>query len=139
MQKGRQISFSEAIKSVLGKYADFNGRARRSEYWYWVLAWAIIYVICLALSAVLGDALGLLGLIFTLATSVPYLAVTARRLHDIGRSGWWQLIAFVPLAGFILMLIWTTTDSQPGENDYGPSPKEPATGYGAVPAGSEQF
>jgi len=66
--------------------------------------------------------------IYALAALVPSLAVDVRRLHDIGKSGWWLLIAFVPIVGGIILLVWCATDSQPGDNQYGPNPKSPAPG-----------
>lgn len=67
--------------------------------------------------------LGVLSGIYTLAVLIPSLAVTVRRLHDIGRSGWWLLIAFIPLIGALILLIFTVLDSKPGSNQYGPDPK----------------
>ncbi len=106
---------------VLKKYAVFSGRARRKEFWMFVL---INFIIAIALSAVdmmLG--LGLLGFIYAVATLVPALAVGARRLHDIGKSGWWQLVGLVPLIGLIILIIFFVMDSNPGDNQYGPNPK----------------
>jgi len=117
------VSFTEAIRTVLNKYADFSGRARRSEYWYWTLAVIVAIVVCLILTAI-AHTLGLvLYLLVLLGTLVPGLAVGVRRLHDTGRSGWWILIALVPLVGSIILLVFVCQDSQPGQNQYGPSPK----------------
>jgi uncharacterized membrane protein YhaH (DUF805 family) len=105
------MGFFAAIKSVLGQYAGFSGRARRSEYWYWVLfsiLWCWIPIVNL-----------LLGLIFF----IPSLAVCVRRLHDTGRTGWWILLGLIPIIGAIVLLVFYCTDSQPGENQYGPNPK----------------
>lgn len=105
------MGFFAAIKSVMSQYAGFSGRARRSEYWYWVLftlLWCWIPLLNI-----------LLGLIFF----IPGLAVAVRRLHDTGRSGWWILISLIPIIGGIVLLIFYCTDSQIGENDYGPNPK----------------
>ena len=106
------MGFFGAIKSVLGKYATFSGRARRSEYWWWVVfsfIWAWI---------------PLVNLILGLLLFLPSLAVAVRRLHDTGRSGWWLLLGLIPLIGAIVLIIFYATDGQPGENQYGPNPKE---------------
>jgi len=106
---------------VLKKYVEFNGRARRKEYWMFFL---INFVIALALGvvdAVLG--FGLLGGLYALAVLLPSLAVTVRRLHDTGRTGWWILIGLIPLIGIIVILIFMVLEGQPGDNAYGPDPK----------------
>lgn len=105
----------------LKQYADFSGRARRTEYWMFTLFNAII-------SLILGFVLATIGLVFlsyiySIAILIPSLAVCIRRLHDIGKSGWWYLIGFVPVVGTIVLLIWFCTDSQPGNNEWGPNPK----------------
>jgi uncharacterized membrane protein YhaH (DUF805 family) len=116
------VSFTDAAKTVLTqKYADFSGRARRSEYWFFSLAAFLIYFVALVIGAVVGNQY-LYFLVF-LALFIPSLAVSARRLHDTNRSGWWILIGIVPLIGAILLLVWYVTDSEAGTNQYGPSPK----------------
>ena len=110
------------------KYAVFSGRARRKEYWKFVEVNFIIAV-AIALPGMLGavkaaEALWWVGNLFNLAVLLPGLAVCARRLHDIGKSGWWMLIALVPFIGAIVLLVFMCLDSQPGENEYGPNPKE---------------
>jgi uncharacterized membrane protein YhaH (DUF805 family) len=70
---------------------------------------------------------GILGGIYSLAMLIPGIAVTVRRLHDTGRSGWWVLVALIPVLGFIALLVFMVLDSQPGSNEYGPNPKEVAT------------
>jgi uncharacterized membrane protein YhaH (DUF805 family) len=116
---------------VLKKYADFGGRARRKEYWMFALFNVLIYIAILIFSAILGsidNSLALIGslllVVYALAIFVPSLAVAVRRLHDTGRSGWWFLIAFVPVVGGIILLVFTVQDSVPGENEYGKNPKE---------------
>ncbi len=101
---------------VLKKYAVFNGRARRKEYWYFVLFNIIISIVL----AVMG--MDLLQWIYTLAVLIPGIAVTVRRLHDTERSGWWLLIALVPIAAIVL-LVFMVQDSKPGQNQYGANPK----------------
>ena len=116
--------------AVVGKYATFAGRARRKEYWMFAL---VNFVICVALaiagmamlgksqnSALILDAV--LG-IYLLLILLPSLAVTVRRLHDTGRSGWWFWIQLVPFVGPIVLFVFTVLDGTPGTNAYGPSPK----------------
>ncbi len=102
--------------SALKKYADFSGRARRCEYWYFFLGNLIISIILLILGN--GMRTDILANIFSLATFVPSLAVGVRRMHDVGKSGWFILIP-------IYNLILACTDGQVGPNEYGPDPKRP--------------
>lgn len=118
---------------ALRKYAVFSGRSRRMEYWMFFLFVVLISVglaIIDVLAGTYSDAagIGLLQGLFMLVMLIPNLAVTARRLHDTGKSGWLQLLFIIPLVGFILWIIWMVTDSDGGMNKYGPSPKLPA-GY----------
>ncbi len=116
---------------VLKKYAVFSGRATRAEYWYFVLFNFIFYVAITILSGVIFLASGVntvvLLWIYILAVFIPGLAVAVRRLHDTGRSGWWLLLNLIPLIGAIIVIVLLVLDSQPGENKYGPNPKELAT------------
>jgi uncharacterized membrane protein YhaH (DUF805 family) len=102
--------------AVLKKYAEFSGRARRQEYWMFVLINLIISLVLNYVSAFLYG-------IYSLAVLVPSIAVGARRLHDIGKTGWLLLIALIPVLGWILLLVWLAKDSQPGSNQYGENPK----------------
>ena len=108
---------------VLKKYAVFEGRARRKEYWMFVLFNVII-------GFVLGFVEGLIGLpkvlsgLYSLAVLVPGIAVTIRRLHDIGKVGWFALVALIPVIGGIWLLILCCQDGQPGSNQYGANPKQ---------------
>lgn len=106
---------------VLKKYTDFSGRARRTEYWVFALINLVISMILSAIDTALS--LGFLGIIYSLLVLLPGLAVTVRRLHDTGRSGWWVLIGFIPLIGWIILLVLMLLDSDPMENEYGPNPK----------------
>ena len=126
------MSFAEAVRSALTQYATFTGRARRSEYWYFVLFNVIVSIVASIIDAVIG--VQLVSWIVTLGLLVPGLAVTVRRLHDTGRSGWWILIGLVPLVGAIILIVFACQDSQP-DNQYGPSPKGGAApgGYGPPP------
>ena len=104
------------------KFAEFNGRARRQEYWMFALFNFLVGILVALADGVLGTA-GMLGFIYNLAVLVPSLAVTARRLHDTDRSGWMMLIALIPLVGAIVLLVFMCLDSKPGENRFGPNPK----------------
>jgi uncharacterized membrane protein YhaH (DUF805 family) len=109
------MDFITAIKTCLSKYADFNGRARRSEFWYW-------YLFNFIVGLVLGW-IPVVGWLISIALLIPNLAVAARRLHDTGRSGWWQLLNLIPLIGAIVLIVWWAQDSHAGENEYGVNPK----------------
>lgn len=113
------MSFVEAVKAVFNKYADFKGRARRSEYWYFTLFTGVVS----AILGVIPKAGNVLTIIFALAILVPGLAVSWRRMHDIGKSGLYNLIALIPLVGAIIVIIWCAKDSMPGANQYGENPK----------------
>lgn len=106
---------------VWKKYAVFTGRARRKEYWMFALFNLIITLILAVIDGLTGSS-PLAGL-YMLAIVLPALAVGVRRLHDTGRSGWWLLVAFVPIIGSIVLLFLMVQDSHPGENQYGPNPK----------------
>jgi uncharacterized membrane protein YhaH (DUF805 family) len=112
---------------ALKKYVDFSGRARRKEYWFFVLFNIIITIVLTIVDMMIGTGggggIGILAGIYSLAVLLPGIAVTVRRLHDTGRSGWWILIVLVPLVGTIVLLIFMVMDSQPAPNAYGPSPK----------------
>ncbi len=103
------------------KYAQFDGRAHRQEFWMFVL---INFLISFAVGLV-ASFIGLkfLSYVYSLALFVPSIALAARRLHDINRSGWWQLIAIIPIIGWIIIIIWYATDSNAGSNQYGENPK----------------
>jgi uncharacterized membrane protein YhaH (DUF805 family) len=103
----------EAIGSGFGQYANFSGRARRSEYW-WFIGFVYLSLICLSLIPILGA-------LFYMAVFLPFLAVTARRLHDTNRSGWWMLIGGIPLVGLAL-LVFLLLPSERLTNEYGPNP-----------------
>ncbi|TXI47329.1 MAG: DUF805 domain-containing protein [Lysobacter sp.] len=106
---------------IKNKYFNFDGRARRQEYWMFTLFNIIAIVILAIIDSFFGKPI-LQGL-YTLAIILPSLGVTVRRLHDTGRSGWWILIAFVPFIGGLILLVFTILDSQPGDNQYGANPK----------------
>ena len=114
---------------VLKKYADFGGRAMRKEYWMFILFNIIFSIVAMILDNILGTAMegvgyGLFYILYGLAVFIPGLAVSVRRLHDVGKSGWMILIVLIPIVGAIWLLVLMVTDSNPGENKYGPNPKE---------------
>jgi uncharacterized membrane protein YhaH (DUF805 family) len=114
---------------VLKQYADFGGRARRSEYWYFTLFSTIFAILATILDNVLGIAIEGIGygpiyILYALAMFVPGLAVLVRRLHDVGKSGWMYFIALIPIIGAIWLLVLLFTDSQQGDNNWGANPKE---------------
>jgi uncharacterized membrane protein YhaH (DUF805 family) len=120
---------------VLKKYAQFDGRSRRKEYWFFALFNCLVGLVLGMLGGLTmafsghadNPSYSFLGLglvcLYSLAVLIPGLAVTVRRLHDTGRSGWWIFISFVPFVGGIILLIFMLQDSHPGPNQYGPNPK----------------
>ena len=109
--------------AVLKKYAVFNGRAQRKEYWLFFLFNIIIAFVLGFIDGLIGSQ-GVLGLLYSLAVLIPSIAVSIRRLHDTERSGWWLLIGLIPLIGAIVLLVFMVQDSKPGQNQYGANPKE---------------
>lgn len=115
-------------KVVFENYANFSGRARRSEYWYFTLMSAIIAIILAVIDNTTGLTFGsasngILGTIYGLAVLLPGLAVAVRRLHDVGKSGWFFFIILIPIIGAIWLLVLFCTDGEQGTNKYGPDPK----------------
>ena len=130
---GRRYSIHWYLQ-VLKKYIVFSGRARRNEFWMFqifnTLTFIIFPIISTIFPIIIGWDLDLILIVYGLSmglyglgTLIPSLAVSIRRLHDTGRSGWWLLIGLMPLVGWILTLIWYLSDSEVGENKYGPNPK----------------
>lgn len=109
------MTFSESIQICFSKYADFNGRAKRPEYWWFVL---FTILVSLALSMVSDIVSG----IFSLAVLAPSLAAAARRLHDTGRSGWWQLIVLLPVIGLIVLIVFLAQEGSAEANQFGETP-----------------
>jgi uncharacterized membrane protein YhaH (DUF805 family) len=114
--------------SAMKNYATFTGRARRSEYWFFYLFYFIFLVMAVILDNLLGitiedTGIGPLYFISILAMIIPGLAVTVRRLHDVGKSGWFYFIVLIPIVGSIWILVLMVTDGQPGRNKYGKNPK----------------
>jgi uncharacterized membrane protein YhaH (DUF805 family) len=144
------MGFWEAVRSVFNQYATFSGRARRAEFWWFVLFNFLGQMVAgIADLALFGEgtltmgmgrgegmaqAPSVIGGIFSLVVLIPGLAVGARRLHDIGRSGWWQLLWIIPIIGFIVLLWWMTTRGYEGPNDYGPDPIREGGGDSYAPS-----
>lgn len=141
----RQVGFGEAVKAGFSNYFNFSGRASRSEFWWWMLfSWIVSWLFSSFLmpdytSVVLGSSGDpeaimsafediflspgyIVNCLISLALFIPCLSVTVRRLHDIGRSGWWVFLYFIICVGPIILLVWYCKASQDGENQYGPEP-----------------
>lgn len=111
---------------VLKKYTVFSGRARRREYWIFALISALILIFLSLIDEMTGWKVwdeGVLSLVYSIAVFVPTLAVLVRRLHDTDRSGWWVLIALIPLVGAIVLLVFLVLKGNEGDNRFGPDPK----------------
>jgi uncharacterized membrane protein YhaH (DUF805 family) len=113
-------SFMEAVKRGFSNYVVFDGRAVRSEYWWWTLFAMVGTAVAGAIDGAVTD--GLLGAVFGLAILLPGLSVSVRRLHDGDRSGWWLLIVFVPIIGALLLLVWFAQRGTAGQNRFGADP-----------------
>ena len=141
MEANPPLRFCEAIDKVFRQnYANFNGRARRSEYWFWYLFNILVESVLFLPAQVFKFQQGQIPVVLTvmyyiyigffIITFIPGLAVTVRRLHDIGKSGWWILIVFIPFVGAIILLVFTCFDSEHGPNEWGDSPKYTVTNLG---------
>jgi len=147
-----RMGFKEAVVSVFQNFAEFNGRARRSEFWYFCLFNFLVYSLSSALYFLImavgfsggttgilmaafsgGSALTILYGVYSLVIIVPSLAVGCRRLHDIGRAGSYLLFALIPVVGYIFLLIWFLQEGDPGQNRYGADPKAAGAFYAAPP------
>ena len=136
MKASASLTPSQAIQSVLKNYTNFNGRARRSEFWLWysinlliaIIFAIIVYIIFLIIpfsendKKIFAMIIIIIAGIYGILILIPSLSVQVRRLHDIGRSGWWCLLIILQIGGAIL-LVMSLKDSEEKENDYGPSPK----------------
>lgn len=114
------------IKVLKENFANFSGRARREEYWYYSLAVFVVSTILSILSTAgtVGVIFSIVSFLFSLCILIPGLAVSVRRLHDTGRSGWWLLLCLIPLIGAIVLLVFMVTEGQKGENKWGDDPKK---------------
>ncbi|MGC1633352.1 MAG: DUF805 domain-containing protein [Gelidibacter sp.] len=120
------------LDAFKNKYGDFEGRARRTEYWMFMLFHLLIIFILAFLSALLmGFDLAFIGgillILYVLVSFIPTLAITVRRLHDTGKSGWFYLLSFIPYIGGIILLVFTVQDSEYMTNKWGSNPKAPNT------------
>ena len=107
------MTFLKSVETCFYKYGDFNGRASRSEFWWWYLFNLICWIVGFIINPIVE-------IIIILGLALPYFAVAARRLHDIGKSGWLQLVGLIPLVGWIFMIIWCVTEGEKKKNKYGP-------------------
>jgi uncharacterized membrane protein YhaH (DUF805 family) len=118
------IGFGEAISAGFSNYFNFNERSTRSAYWYFVLFLAILGAVTGILDfAIFGPQIvGPLTGIASLATFIPTISLSVRRLHDISRTGWWVLLALIPIVGWIILIVWACQPTIPQANEYGPPP-----------------
>ena len=112
----------------LKRYAQFKGRSRRKEFWMFFLLQVILLIAAMVADGLIfgvsAESTGPVGLVLAIALLIPGLAVGVRRLHDISKSGWWVLIALIPLIGLIILIVFFVKDGVPGPNDHGPDPKD---------------
>jgi uncharacterized membrane protein YhaH (DUF805 family) len=118
------MGFGQAIQAGFTNYFNFKGRSTRSAYWYFVLFLFIVGFVTAIVDVLLFDArtIGPINGIFSLATIIPSVALSVRRLHDIGRTGWWVLLGAIPIVGWIILIIWACQPTVPQTNEYGPPP-----------------
>jgi uncharacterized membrane protein YhaH (DUF805 family) len=123
ISKGNPMGFAEAVQTVLSKFADFNGRASRPEYWWFFLFQAVVILVLEILGAATSSSIFvILAVLASLALLLPSIAVGIRRLHDTDRPGWWILVGLIPLVGAIILIIFYVQPGTPGANRYGPQP-----------------
>jgi uncharacterized membrane protein YhaH (DUF805 family) len=122
------MGFTDAIKTGFQKYIGFGGRAARSEYWYWVLFVLLLQIVAWLIDMTLfgfnTTGVNPIGVIVSLATLLPGLAVSVRRLHDIDRVGWWIFLALIPIIGAIVLIYWACLRGTVGANRFGPDQLE---------------
>lgn len=124
MHEAGHMTFQQAIKSVLGNYTNFKDRSGRSEFWYWILFTIIVSVVVSIFEAIIGT--NFLDILVSLAFLIPGLAVGARRMHDIGKSGWFLLIGLIPLAGWAIIIYFAAQPTEPAPNAWGSGPLAPS-------------
>lgn len=110
-----EMTFVESVKTCFGKYAEFKGRASRAEYWWFIL----FLVLASGVGAALGERMQAAAM---LVSFLPAISVTVRRLHDLGKSGWWYWLGLIPLVGAIILLVWFCRKGAAEPNDFGPDP-----------------
>ncbi len=121
------MRFDDAVKNVLGNYANFSGRARRSEYWWWTLFAILVNIAATVIDlAIFATDFGAASAIAALGLILPGTAVAVRRLHDLGKSGWWLLLIFVPVIGAVVLLVWYCMKGTMGDNRFGSDPLQAA-------------
>lgn len=108
------MTFGKAISTCFAKYFDFSGRASRAEFW-----WFYLFTVLISWGSMLIDPTQMISLLINLVVLIPTLAAGARRLHDIGRTGWWQLL-ILTLIGVILLIVWWASKGSDQPNEYGP-------------------
>ena len=124
------VDFGTAVKLGFQRYVDFSGRSTRAEYWWWGLFSVVVSFALFIADTLTGNSStfgwlgGLLETLFTLATIIPSLALSVRRLHDINRTGWWLLLLFVLVIGWIVLIVWAIKRGDEGPNKYGPDPRQ---------------
>lgn len=118
------MNMIEAVKAVFSKYVTFSGRARRAEYWWYTLFIVIVSIVLVGVDLALFGSNYTFGIadVWSLATLLPSLAVSVRRLHDTDRSGWWLLLILIPLIGAIILIVWQATKGTDGSNRFGEDP-----------------
>ncbi|WP_424944721.1 DUF805 domain-containing protein [Aliiroseovarius crassostreae] len=146
------MNFQTAVKTCFSKYVTFQGRAARSEFWWFALfVWGGQLILSVVDSTVFGTVttsengfsaqtnMPVLSGLFSLVVFLPSISVVVRRLHDKDRTGWWYWIALVPLLGALLLLFWFVTEGTRGPNRYGPDPLDGASGGGGVPHDDDSY
>ena len=123
------------LDPITKHYADFNGRAGRQEYWMFILIWILISI-AFGVVVEFVSVVSVLHIIVSLGILIPSIALAARRLHDSGKSGWWQLVALIPFVGIIILIVLMVLPSDEGENQYGPHPG--AATMAAIPPAAPQ-
>lgn len=119
----RQVTFKEAVVNAIQQnYCNFSGRASRSEFWWYQLFTFILGILVEIVFCWSQNAMSIASGIIALGLLLPNLGICVRRLHDIGKSGWWIFISLIPVIGWILLLVWYCKDSQMEPNEYGPVP-----------------
>jgi uncharacterized membrane protein YhaH (DUF805 family) len=123
--RGQSVGFTEAIRNGFQNYVTFSGRARRAEYWWWYLFVFLLLCVALIVDVYAFPSSSEILRVYTLASlalALPNISVTVRRLHDIGRSGWWFWLGLIPLIGALILLYWMIKRGDQGSNQFGPDP-----------------
>ena len=119
------MTFEQSIRNVLANYANFEGRASRPEFWWFFLFYLLVQLAASVVDlALFSSSVGVLSTLSALALLLPYLAVSARRLHDIDRSAWWLLLSFVPLVGPLVLIVFFVLPPTDGPNRFGPDTRD---------------